>query len=72
MFETLTLGGFEVELSWSIVFGKRDAFRKVFRGFDRAKLAAMTQRDVDRLMEDASIIRNRPRSRRPSTMRLWL
>jgi DNA-3-methyladenine glycosylase I len=59
MFEALTLGVFEVGLSWSIVFGKRDAFRKSFRGFDVAKVAAMTERDVDGLVKDASIIRNR-------------
>jgi DNA-3-methyladenine glycosylase I len=59
MFEALTLGVFEVGLSWSIVFGKREAFRAAFRAFDVAKVAAMTERDVDRLMEDASIIRNR-------------
>jgi DNA-3-methyladenine glycosylase I len=59
MFEALTLGVFEVGLSWSIVFSKRDAFRTAFRGFDVAKVAAMTERDVDRLTEDASIIRNR-------------
>ncbi|HEX4659589.1 MAG TPA: DNA-3-methyladenine glycosylase I [Streptosporangiaceae bacterium] len=59
MFEALTLGVFEVGLSWSIVFGKRDAFRTAFRAFDVAKVAAMTERDVDRLTEDASIIRNR-------------
>jgi DNA-3-methyladenine glycosylase I len=59
MFEALTLGVFEVGLSWSVVFGKRDAFRRAFRGFDVAKVAAMTERDVDRLVEDASIIRNR-------------
>jgi DNA-3-methyladenine glycosylase I len=59
MFEALTLGVFEVGLSWSIVFGKRDAFRKAFRGFDVAKVAAMTAPDVDRLVQDASIIRNR-------------
>jgi DNA-3-methyladenine glycosylase I len=59
MFEALTLGVFEVGLSWSIVFGKRDAFRRAFRGFDAAKVAAMTEPDVDRLVEDASIIRNR-------------
>ena len=50
---------FEVGLSWSIVFGKRDAFRKAFRGFDVARVAAMTAQDVDRLVQDASIIRNR-------------
>ena len=59
MFEALTLGVFEVGLSWSIVFAKRDAFRKAFRSFDVAKVAAMTARDVDRLVQDASIIRNR-------------
>jgi DNA-3-methyladenine glycosylase I len=59
MFEALTLGVFEVGLSWSIVFGKRDAFRTAFRDFDVAKVAAMTGRDVDRLTQDASIIRNR-------------
>src|SRR4029077_7508708 len=59
MFEALTLGVFEVGLSWSIVFGKRDAFRKAFRGFEPAKVAAMTARDVERLMQDAAIIRNR-------------
>jgi DNA-3-methyladenine glycosylase I len=59
MFEALTLGVFEVGLSWSIVFGKRDGFRAAFRGFDVAKVAAMTERDVDRLVQDVSIIRNR-------------
>jgi DNA-3-methyladenine glycosylase I len=59
MFEALTLGVFEVGLSWSIVFGKRDAFQTAFQGFDVAKVAAMTERDVDRLVQDASIIRNR-------------
>jgi DNA-3-methyladenine glycosylase I len=59
LFEALTLGVFEVGLSWSVVFGKRDAFRKAFRDFDVAKVAAMTEHDVDRLVKDASIIRNR-------------
>src|SRR6266849_3238976 len=59
MFEALTLGVFQVGLSWSIVFGKRDAFGTAFRGFNVARVAAMTEQDIDRLMEDASIIRNR-------------
>src|SRR6201994_3875643 len=59
LFEALTLGVFEAGLSWSIVFGKRDAFRKAFHGFDIAQVAAMTERDVDRLLQDPSIIRNR-------------
>src|SRR3989454_9862333 len=65
MFEALTLGVFEVGLSWSIVFGKRDAFRKAFRGFDVASVAAMTGRDVDRLVQGASIIRKRAKIRAP-------
>jgi DNA-3-methyladenine glycosylase I len=59
MFEALTLGVFQVGLSWAIVFAKRDAFRQAFDRFDVAKVAAMTARDVDRLVQDASIIRNR-------------
>jgi DNA-3-methyladenine glycosylase I len=59
MFEALTLGVFEVGLSWSIVFRKRDAFRTAFHGFDVAEVAAITGQDVDRLVQDASIIRNR-------------
>src|SRR5205807_3696402 len=59
LFEALTLGVFEAGLSWSIVFGKRDAFRRAFHGFDIAQVAAMTERDVDRLVQDPSIIRNR-------------
>ena len=59
MFEALTLGVFEVGLSWRVVFAKREAFVRAFRGFDVAKVAAMTEPDVDRLSEDTSIIRNR-------------
>jgi DNA-3-methyladenine glycosylase I len=59
LFEALTLGVFEAGLSWSIVFGKRDAFRRAFHGFDVARVAAMTERDVERLVKDPSIIRNR-------------
>ncbi|HEX4672062.1 MAG TPA: DNA-3-methyladenine glycosylase I [Solirubrobacteraceae bacterium] len=59
LFEALTLGVFQAGLSWSIVFGKRDAFRTAFRDFDVAEVAAMTERDTDRLLRDPSIIRNR-------------
>ncbi len=59
LFEALTLGVFEAGLSWSIVFGKRDSFRRVFRDFDVSWVATMTRRDVDRLVKDPSIIRNR-------------
>jgi DNA-3-methyladenine glycosylase I len=59
LFEALTLGVFEAGLSWSIVFNKRDAFGRVFHSFDIAQVAAMTERDIDRLVQDPSIIRNR-------------
>src|SRR3984893_17510747 len=59
LFEALTLGVFEAGLSWSIVFGKRDAFRRAFHDFDVARVATMTERDVGRLLLDSSIIRNR-------------
>src|ERR1700742_2006142 len=59
LFEALTLGVFEAGLSWSIVFGKRDGFRRAFRDFDVADVAAITKGDVDRLVLDPSIIRNR-------------
>src|ERR1700728_2998947 len=59
LFEALTLGVFQAGLSWSIVFGKRDAFRRAFDGFGIERVAAMTERDVERLVQDPSIIRNR-------------
>ena len=59
LFEALTLGVFEAGLGWTIVFGKRDAFRRAFRGFDVAQVAAMNEKDVERLVQDPSIIRNR-------------
>jgi DNA-3-methyladenine glycosylase I len=59
LFEALALGVFQAGLSWSIVFAKRDSFRKAFYGFEVARVAAMTERDVDRLLQDPSIIRNR-------------
>lgn len=63
MFEALTLGVFEAGLSWSIVFGKRDSFRRAFHGFNVAEVAAMTDEDVDRLVRDQAIIRNRAKIR---------
>ena len=59
MFEALTLGVFEVGLSWSVVFAKRDAFLRAFHGFDVARVSAMTAKDVDGLVHEPSIIRNR-------------
>jgi DNA-3-methyladenine glycosylase I len=59
LFEALTLGVFEAGLSWSAVFHKRDGFRAAFASFDVATVAALTDQDVDRLVQDPAIIRNR-------------
>jgi DNA-3-methyladenine glycosylase I len=59
LFEALTLGVFEVGLSWSVVFSKREGFRRAFHDFNVEKVSALKERDVDRLVLDPSIIRNR-------------
>ncbi len=59
LFEALTLTYFENGLSWAMVFDKRDNFRTAFHGFQPQTVAAMTPNDVDRLMADRSIVRNR-------------
>ncbi len=59
LFERLVLEGFQSGLSWLIVLRKRAAFRLAFAGFDPALLGAFGTADVDRLMLDASLIRNR-------------
>ena len=59
LFEALALTYFENGLSWAIVFDKRDSLRQAFHGFHPGAVAAMTADDVDRLMADSKIIRNR-------------
>lgn len=59
VFEALVLTYFENGLSWATVFDKGDNLRVAFRGFDPAAVGAMTADDVERLMADTSIIRNR-------------
>ncbi len=59
LFEMLNLEGAQAGLSWSTVLAKRDAYREAFDGWDAAKIARYGARDVDRLMNDAGIIRNR-------------
>ncbi|GAA4532521.1 DNA-3-methyladenine glycosylase I [Mycobacterium paraffinicum] len=59
LFEALVLTYFENGLSWASVFGPRGNLRAAFHGFDPAAVAAMTDGDVERLMADSSIIRNR-------------
>lgn len=59
LFEMLTLEGAQAGLSWSTILNKRAGYRTLFKGFDPAKVARFTPRDVERLMGDASIVRNR-------------
>ena len=59
LFEALVLTYFENGLSWATVFDKRDNLRTALHGFEPAAVAAMTAADVERLMGDTSIIRNR-------------
>ena len=59
LFEALVLTYFENGLSWATVFDKRHNLRTAFHGFEPAAVAAMTAADVERLMGDTSIIRNR-------------
>ena len=55
----MTLEAFQSGLSWLIILRKRENFRRAFAGFDVETIARFTDRDVDRLLEDAGIVRNR-------------
>ena len=59
MFERICLEGFQVGLSWRTVLHKRDAFREAFRGFDPAVVARFGEEEIERLLTDVRIIRNR-------------
>lgn len=59
LFEFLILEGAQAGLSWLTILKRRDGYKKAFDNFDVKKVAAYTQKDVDRLLADASIIRNR-------------
>ena len=59
LFERMTLEGFQSGLSWLTILRKREAFREAFAGFEPAMVAAFDDADVERLMQDAGIVRNR-------------
>ena len=59
LFEKLSLEGFQAGLSWLTILRKRDAFRRAFAGFDFRTVARFGARDVERLLEDAGIVRHR-------------
>jgi DNA-3-methyladenine glycosylase I len=59
LFEMLILEGAQAGLSWATVLKKREAYRKLFLNFDPKKIAEFSDLDLERILEDASIIRNR-------------
>ena len=59
LFEKMALEGFQAGLSWITILRKRPRFREVFAGFDPAVVAEFGEDDIERLMADAGIVRNR-------------
>jgi DNA-3-methyladenine glycosylase I len=59
LFEKLILDGFQAGLAWITILRKRENFRKAFDDFDPEKIARYTPKKVERLMQDAGIVRNR-------------
>jgi DNA-3-methyladenine glycosylase I len=59
LFEKLSLEGFQAGLSWLTILRKREAFRRAFAGFDFERVARFGERDLERLLADSSIVRNR-------------
>jgi len=59
LFEKLSLEGFQAGLSWISILRRRPAFREAFHGFEIERVAELTPRDADLLMQNAGIIRNR-------------
>jgi DNA-3-methyladenine glycosylase I len=59
LFELLILEGAQAGLSWSTILHKRDGYRRAFAGFDVVTVAAFNEADVQRLLGDAGIVRNR-------------
>ena len=59
MYERICLEGFQAGLSWITILKRREGFRKAFKNFEAKKVAKFTEFDVERLMQDEGIIRNR-------------
>jgi DNA-3-methyladenine glycosylase I len=59
LFEMLILEGAQAGLSWATILNRREGYRRAFADFDPAKVAAMTDRRLERLLSDPGIIRNR-------------
>jgi DNA-3-methyladenine glycosylase I len=59
LFELLVLEGAQAGLSWSTILHKRENYRRAFAGFDVERVARFGEPDVDRLLADSGIVRNR-------------
>ena len=59
LYERLSLEGFQSGLSWLTILRKRESFRSAFKGFDPDAVARFKERDVERLLQDAGIVRHR-------------
>jgi DNA-3-methyladenine glycosylase I len=59
LFELLTLEGAQAGLSWSTILNKREGYRRAFRDFDPTAVAKLGATDVERLLQDPGIVRNR-------------
>lgn len=59
LFELLTLEGAQAGLSWATILRKRDGYRRAFAGFDLERVARFGPKDVERLLADPGIVRNR-------------
>jgi DNA-3-methyladenine glycosylase I len=59
LFEFITLEGAQAGLSWATVLGKREHYRKVFAGFDIAKVARFTPARIEKILTDPGVIRHR-------------
>ncbi len=73
LYEKLVLDGFQAGLSWITILRKRDAFRRAFDDFAPEKIARYTPKNVERLMQDAGIVRNRMKIEGAiASARVWL
>lgn len=73
LYEKLILDGFQAGLSWITILRRRDGFRRAFDGFAPERIARFTEADVERLMGDPGIIRNRAKIRGAiAGARAWL
>ncbi|SAK84965.1 DNA-3-methyladenine glycosylase I [Caballeronia ptereochthonis] len=59
LFEMLVLEGAQAGLSWSTILNKREGYRALFAGFEIDKVARFTEKDIERIVQDARIVRNR-------------